>query len=156
MIDIKQLRELIIKPSLDKLQMYSIDAEELLVFTCACESLGGTYLKQIKGPALGIYQMEPNTYTDIWQNYIKNQGHLVNMLALNFNVTSMPLPERMIYDLQYATAMARLHYRRVKAPIPDHKNIDAVWEYYKKYYNTPLGKAEKEQSIKHYQKYLKS
>jgi hypothetical protein len=68
----------------------------------------------------------------------------------------MPLPERMIYDLQYATAMARLHYRRVKAPIPDHKNIDAVWEYYKKYYNTPLGKAEKEQSIKHYQKYLKS
>jgi hypothetical protein len=156
MIDIKQLRELIIKPSLDKLQMYSTDAEELLVFTCACESLGGTYLKQIKGPALGIYQMEPNTYTDIWQNYIKNQGHLVNMLALNFNVTSMPLPERMIYDLQYATAMARLHYRRVKAPIPDHKNIDAVWEYYKKYYNTPLGKAEKEQSIKHYQKYLKS
>jgi len=156
MIDIKQLRELIIKPSLDKLQMYSTDAEELLVFTCACESLGGTYLKQIKGPALGIYQMEPNTYTDIWQNYIKNQGHLVNMLALNFNVTSMPLPERMIYDLQYATAMARLHYRRVKAPIPDHKNIDAVWEYYKKYYNTPLGKAEKEQSIKHFQKYLKS
>jgi hypothetical protein len=156
MIDIKQLRELIIKPSLDKLQMYSTDAEELLVFTCACESLGGTYLKQIKGPALGIYQMEPNTYTDIWQNYIKNQGHLVNMLALNFNVTSMPLPERIIYDLQYATAMARLHYRRVKAPIPDHKNIDAVWEYYKKYYNTPLGKAEKEQSIKHYQKYLKS
>jgi hypothetical protein len=156
MIDIKQLRELIIKPSLDKLQMYSTDAEELLVFTCACESLGGTYIKQVKGPALGIYQMEPNTYTDIWQNFIKNQGNLVNMLSLNFNVLSMPLPERMIYDLQYATAMARLHYRRVKAPIPDHKNIDAVWEYYKKYYNTPLGKAEKEQSIKHYQKYLKS
>jgi hypothetical protein len=156
MIDIKQLRELIIKPSLDKLQMYSDQAEELLVFTCACESLGGTYLKQVKGPALGIYQMEPATYTDIWQNFIKNQGSIVNMLSLNFNVISMPMPERMVYDLQYATAMARLHYRRVKAPLPDNKNVEAIWEYYKKYYNTELGKAEKETSIKHYLKYLKS
>jgi hypothetical protein len=127
-----------------------------LVFTCACESLGGTYLKQVKGPALGIYQMEPATYTDIWQNFIKNQGSIVNMLSLNFNVVSMPMPERMVYDLQYATAMSRLHYRRVKAPLPDNKNVEAIWEYYKKYYNTVLGKAEKETSIKHYLKYLKS
>ena len=69
MIDNKQLRECIIKPTLDSLQMYSQAAEELLVFTCACESLGGTYLKQVKGPALGIYQMEPATYQDIWENY---------------------------------------------------------------------------------------
>ena len=62
MIDNKQLRELIIGPSLDALQMYSKEAEEILVFTCASESLGGTYLKQVKGPALGIYQMEPATY----------------------------------------------------------------------------------------------
>lgn len=156
MIDNKQLRELIIKPALDGLQMYSIEAEEILVFTCACESLGGTYLKQIKGPALGIYQMEPTTYTDIWQNYIKNQGGLVNLLTLNFSCHNMPLPERMIYDLKFATVMARLHYRRRKEPLPKATDIDAIWEYYKKYYNTPLGKAEKEASIKHYQKFLKA
>ena len=156
MIDNKQLRERIIKPALDGLQMYSIEAEEILVFTCACESLGGTYLKQIKGPALGIYQMEPTTYTDIWQNYIKNQGGLVNLLTLNFSCHNMPLPERMIYDLKFATVMARLHYRRRKEPLPKATDIDAIWEYYKKYYNTPLGKAEKEASIKHYQKFLKA
>ncbi|HMX99609.1 MAG TPA: hypothetical protein PKL69_09125 [Agitococcus sp.] len=156
MIDNKQLRELIIKPSLDLLQMYSAEAEELLVFTCACESLGGTYLKQIKGPALGIYQMEPATYTDIWQNYIKNHGMVVNLLTLNFACHNMPLPERMIYDLRFATAMARLHYRRRKEPLPKATDIDGIWEYYKKFYNTHLGKAEKESSIKHYQKYIKS
>lgn len=156
MIDNKQLRELIIKPTLDGLQMYSTEAEELLVFTCACESLGGTYLKQVKGPALGIYQMEPATYTDIWQNYIKNHGGVVNLLTLNFACHNMPLPERMIYDLKFATAMARLHYRRRKEPLPKATDIEGIWEYYKKYYNTELGKAEKETSIKHYQKFLKA
>lgn len=156
MIDNKQLRELIIKPALDGLQMYSSEAEEILVFTCACESLGGTYLKQIKGPALGIYQMEPATYTDIWQNYIKHHGSVVNLLTLNFQCHNMPLPERMIYDLKFATVMARLHYRRRKEPLPKANDIDGIWEYYKKYYNTPAGKAEKEPSIKHYQKFLKA
>jgi len=155
MIDNKQLRELIIKPALSKLQMYSTNAEEILVFTCATESLGGKYLKQVNGPALGIYQMEPNTYTDIWENYIKNRGALLNMLTLNFDVGRIPLPERMVYDLRFATAMARLHYARAKEPLPSAENVDAIWKYYKKYYNTPLGKAEKESAVKHYQKFLK-
>lgn len=155
MIDNKQLRELIIKPALSKLQMYNTDAEELLVFTCATESLGGKYLQQVNGPALGIYQMEPDTYTDIWENYIKNRGALLNMLTLNFDVARIPLPERMVYDLRFATAMARLHYARVKEPLPSAKDVDAIWKYYKKYYNTPLGKAEQESAVKHYQKFLK-
>jgi len=155
MIDNKQLRECIIKPTLDSLQMYSQAAEELLVFTCACESLGGTYVKQVKGPALGIYQMEPATYTDIWENYIKHSSSLVQLLALNFSSPSIPNPERMVYDLKFATAMARLHYRRRNEPLPQHNDIEAIWEYYKKYYNTHLGKAEKEESIKHYRKFVK-
>jgi hypothetical protein len=61
MFNITQFRELLIRPVLDSLQMYSKDAEELLVFTCAAESNGGTYLHQVKGPALGIYQCEPST-----------------------------------------------------------------------------------------------
>jgi hypothetical protein len=156
MIDSKQLRDLVIKPALDGLQMYSESAEEILVFTCACESLGGSYIKQVKGPALGIYQMEPATYTDIWENYIKYNSNIVNLLSLNFDVHKIPLPDRMIYDLKFATAMARLHYRRHKEALPQPKDIEGIWAYYKKYYNTPLGKAEKEASIKHYQKFLKS
>ena len=51
--------------------------------------------------------------------------------------------------------MARLHYRRRSEPLPQHTDIEAIWEYYKKYYNTHLGKAEKEESIKHYRKFVK-
>ena len=155
MIDNKQLRELIIGPALDALQMYSSEAEEILVFTCAAESLGGTYLKQIKGPALGIYQMEPATYTDIWENYIKYSSSLMNLVSIHFDASRIPNPERMIYDLRFATAMARLHYRRRKEPLPKANDVEGLWQYYKQYYNTPLGKAEKENTIKHYSKFVK-
>lgn len=150
MLNINQFRELIVKSSLDDLLLYSQAAEELMVFTCAVESLGGTFLHQISGPALGIYQMEPVTYNDIWQNYIYSNGPLTMRLFSNFDISSMPSESRLIYDLRFATAMARIHYARVKAPIPFAEDENAMWEYYKKYYNTASGKAEKEDSIKKY------
>jgi len=156
MLNSEQLRELIIRPALDKLQMYSDFASELLIFTCAVESIGGTYLKQIKGPALGIYQMEPATYNDIWQNYIRNRSSLSSIMGINFDAFRMPPEDRMIYDLSYATAMARIHYRRVNEPLPtDPKDIDALWSYYKKYYNTEKGKSKKEKSILMYQDFVR-
>jgi hypothetical protein len=156
MISQNQLREYIIKPALSLVNLYSTDAEELLVFTCATESIGGFYLHQVKGPALGIYQMEPNTYTDIWQNYIVNNPKLLQMIALNFDAPKIPMPDRMIYDLRFATLMSRLHYRRVKEPLPSAEDVDAMWAYYKKYYNTELGAAKKASSIKNYQNFLEN
>jgi len=154
MLKADQLRELIIKPALSDLVMLSDNAVELLVFTCAVESLGGTYLKQIKGPALGIYQMEPNTYNDIWQNFIMHKQSLAMILAINFNCLSMPDEYRIIYDLRFATAMARIHYARVVTPLPAAKDINVIWEYYKEHYNTPAGAAEKEQSLQKYYNFI--
>lgn len=156
MIKLSQFREHIIVPTLSMLQLYSADAEELLVFTCAAESDGGSLLVQVKGPALGIYQMEPNTYTDIWQNYIKSRSALLSLIAINFDAPRLPPPERMVYDLKYATVMARIHYLRVKDALPKAGDVDAMWEYYKKYYNTPLGKAKKEKAVEDYKRFLKS
>ena len=150
MLNCEQLRELIIKPALDDLQLYSDSAVELLLFTCATESDGGTYLKQIKGTALGIYQTEPSTYYDLWQNFIIRNGAHVMKLSVSFNVNRIPTEDRLIWDLKYATAIARLIYLRVKAPLPDAKDIDALWEYYKEHYNTPLGKAKKSNAQKKY------
>ena len=150
MINYAQFQELIISPSLSKLQLFSDSAANLLAFTCAAESRGGTYLKQIKGPALGIYQMEPATYNDIWRNYIFNRADYMQILGLNFNAFRMPEEDRMIYDLHYATAMARLHYRRVDKPLPHANDLDGIWEYYKEFWNTHLGKAKKDKAIKAY------
>lgn len=156
MLDCSQFRSLIIEPVLSKLQLYSKNAEELLVFTCAAESLGGTLLHQIKGPALGIFQMEPATYTDIWTNYIRNRNKLATLMALNMECSRIPPIERMIYDLHFACAMARIHYARVTEALPDAANPEAIWDYYKKYYNTQAGKAKKEDSIKKYQDFIRS
>lgn len=156
MLDCSQFRSLIIEPVLSKLRVYSKGAEELLVFTCAAESLGGTLLQQIKGPALGIYQMEPNTYTDIWVNYIRNRNQMATLMALHFGCSKIPDVERLIYDLHFATAMSRIHYLRVTQNIPDPKDVEGIWDYYKKYYNTEKGKAKKEDSIKKYQDFIRS
>lgn len=150
MLNINQFRELIIKSSLKDLLMYSEDAEELLVFTCANESLGGTYIHQINGPALGIYQMEPHTHNDIWANYINPNGALVMRLFLNFHISQIPDPSLLIYDLRYATAMTRLFYARIHEPLPPASNLNAIWEYYKKYYNTSKGAASKDEAMKNY------
>lgn len=153
MLNHEQLREFIIKPALRDLLLYSPQAEELMVFTCAVESLGGTYLKQVKGPALGIYQMEPETYNDIWQNFIKSKGSLTLIMISNFNATFMPDEHRLIYDLRFATAMTRLHYARVRETLPDNNNIEAIYNYYKCYYNSNLGAAHKEPSIEKYHQF---
>ena len=154
-LDIKQFRECIIKPVLSELQLYSKEAEELLVFTCAVESEGGTYIKQVKGPAVGIYQCEPATHTDIWRNYIFNHSHLLSILGMNFGVHNVPDSDKLISDMRYATAIARIHYLRVLQAIPSTGNIDSIYEYYKKFYNTVAGKSSKDKSIAAYNRFIK-
>jgi hypothetical protein len=154
MFNIIQFRDLIIKSSLNDLLLYSKEAEELIVFTCATESLGGTYLSQVGGPALGIYQMEPVTYNDIWQSYISQNPRIMLRLVSAFNCNRMPPEELLIYDLRFATAMTRLFYARIKEPLPSADDVEAIWDYYKQYYNTYKGEAAKDISIKRYRDFV--
>ncbi len=155
MLDISQFRQYVIVPSLSLLQLYSKDAEELLVFTCATESDGGTLLHQINGPAVGIYQCEPNTHNDLWRNFIIHRNDFITQLAMNFAIPSIPDANKLVTDLMYATAICRLHYYRVKERLPSADDVDAMWTYYKKYYNTPKGKATKDRAIKAYLRFSK-
>lgn len=154
MLNVNQFRELIVKSSLNDLLLYSVDAEELMIFTCAVESVGGTYIRQVKGPALGIYQMEPETHNDIWRNYLITRQPLVMRLFSNFDISVIPSESRLIYDMRYATAMTRIFYFRVKDSLPPANDENAIWEYYKKYYNTSEGSATKEESIKLYRDFV--
>lgn len=158
MINVQQLRELIIRPALRDLQMYSEDAEELLVFTCAVESGGGTYLQQVNGPALGIYQMEPETYYDIRLHYLPHKTQLGIILYTQFGLATYPHSEehRLVYDLRFATAMARIHYARVSQSLPSAQDSLALWQYYKAHYNTSLGRALEKDSIEKYLTYINS
>jgi len=156
MLDISQFRQYIITPALSNLQLYSKDAEELLVFTCAVESDGGTFLHQISGPAVGIYQCEPNTHNDIWRNYIIHRNNYVSQLGLNFGVSTIPDVSRLMSDLLYASAICRLHYRRVKEALPPADDAEKLYDYYKQYYNTSAGKSKKATSLRKYQAFLRT
>ncbi len=156
MFDVDQFRALIIKPALTDLKLYSEEACELMIFTCAVESDGGRYLKQVSGNALGIYQMEPATYNDIWVNYIPHQLPIQLQLIHNFDCNNIPSEDRLVYDLRYATAMTRIHYRRVPEALPRLHDLDGLWNYYKKYYNTALGKATFHDAVNDYQRFRNS
>jgi hypothetical protein len=104
----------------------------------AHESHLGYYLHQEKGPAVGIYQMEPATFHDCLVNYVKYNSILESSLGRFYE---FPVPAYMAFDLSYATAMARVQLYRAPDRLPHRSDIRAMAEYAKKYWNTELGKA---------------
>src|SRR6266404_8998054 len=135
MIDPFQLVEHVIRPVLKDLGLYSDNAERLVLGTACQESECGRWLHQRgDGPALGIYQMEPVTHDDIWDNFLEYKEEL-KARVLHCGVDGRFDSEKhMIGNLYYATAMCRIHYLRVPEPIP--ANLTTQAEYWKKYYNT--------------------
>ena len=134
-MDVVQMKGLIVKILTD-LDMMSDSAVTLLLGTAAQES-HLQYIKQIHGPALGLFQMEPETEHDIWNNYLVYHPKIIDTIG---KITGHYQPGPWLeWDLAYQIIMARLHYRRVKDPLPEANDIDGVANYWKIHYNTPLG-----------------
>jgi hypothetical protein len=147
MISRSQLRQMI-QDVLTPLGLYSVAASDLLMGTAAQESLLGTYFYQVGGPALGIFQMEPATELDIWHNYLKYHPDLKD------KITSLGSPggNDLKYNLAYQIAMCRVHYLRQKEPLPTMGFVPGLAMYWKKFYNTPLGKGTEAEFIANYKK----
>lgn len=144
-----QLRGLI-QETLPLIGLYSVDAAELLMGTAAVESKLGYYIKQVGGPARGIFQMEPDTEKDIWENFLFfKQGLQDKMYKLGY---MHPNPELLVYDLRYQILMARLHYRRVPHALPTSTVGQA--RYWKVHYNTVAGKGTVEKYMDAYDYYV--
>lgn len=133
----------LIRISLEPLGWWSQEAEELLLMTAAHESGLGRYTKQIKGPALGLYQMEPNTLTGSYKNYINYRAELQIKIH---QVSGVRRPDRgqLQFNPVYSTIMARLKYHRAPGALPPASDTWALAEYAKDHYNTHLGKATPE------------
>lgn len=138
MLDIRQLRDEVVRPVLTDLNAHSTAAEVLVLGTAAQES-HVTYLRQLGGgPALGIYQMEPATHDDIWDNYLAYRKTLADGVSA-YLVPDQPRHEQLIWNLAYATAMCRVHYRRVPAALPAANDVAGLAAYWKAHYNTVRG-----------------
>lgn len=147
MLDISQFREYIIRPALTVINAQSVAAEELVLGTALQESRL-IYIKQLgNGPAMGVFQMEPATHDDIWNNYLAYQDELradVMTLAAP-NGGDHPSANEMIGNLWYACAMCRVHYRRVADPLPQAGDVPGMASYWKEHYNTHLGAGTEEE-----------
>lgn len=146
-IDKTQLRELIVdvlhylSPEIP----YSENAVNLLMLTAAQESHLGTYIKQIKGPARGIFQMEPATERDIYDNFLAYKPQIASKIRA---LTTDDGPDNLLSNLAYQIAMARVHYfRSPRALGSQTTEWAATW---KAVYNTPLGKGTEQEAIANY------
>ena len=137
MIHPQQFRNLVIRPSLQYIKLWSRAAEQLLLATAIAES-NLHWLKQIEGPALGVYQVEPATHDDIWINFLRDRHKLMDRVENLTNRTPRRL-DQLVTNLAYATAIARLVYYRRPEPLPEAGDLYSMAEYWKAHYNTVLG-----------------
>ncbi len=144
---------MVIIPVLKSMAMHSPAAVNLLLGTAAQESHLGQYLVQVKGPALGIYQMEPDTHDDIWRNFLKYRPTL-GAIVQQLTFPARGMKNQLIGNLYYATAMARVAYYRHPEKLPNADDIVGLAGYWKNFYNTPLGKGTKEEFIANYRRFV--
>ena len=140
-IDHHHFTDFIIRPSLESIDMWSLAAQDLILGTVAQESYLGKYLHQICGPALGVYQIEPATHKDIWVNYIEFRSSLKNKVIGICPLAAHSInDDLLVFDLRYATVIARLIYYRRPEPLPPQGALLAQAAYWKQHYNTPQGR----------------
>lgn len=140
MIDRDQFRDLVIDPTLEAIGMYSVAASELMLGTALQESRL-TYLVQLDGDsdpyddALGLYQTERKTIVDIWEHWLRYRVDLSERVLTVCGFIAPPNPIEVVTNLRYATIMARLHYRRVREPLPAAGDREGQARYWLAHYN---------------------
>ena len=128
----------IIDWTLNEIGMYSSEASEMVYNTGLAES-GYRQLEQIKGPAIGFFQVEPNTMNDTWDNYIAYRPPLKTKIwALGFDEKDGV--ERVMGSIILQVVFCRLKYRRSPKALPACGDLEAQAKYWKSIYNSELGK----------------
>lgn len=162
MLNSDDFREFVIRPTLVCLDGLGIPktkaAEQLLVGTAVAESNltrliqsgfeGGAYLDG----GISLYQIERATLIDLYENFLRFRPELrdgIDALTLwrpnegdAINRDFDMLACQTLWNLAYATIIARLIYWRAPEALPEAGDFDALGHYWKDHYNTKLGKGE--------------
>lgn len=120
----------------------SESAIRLLCMIAAHESGSFKYSRQIRGPALGLLQMEPGTFFDV-SDYARRKGLLCSLLPAD--------PREMIFNFPLSVAMGRVFFLRIPEALPAENDIKGLATYAKRYWNTELGKATADDYLEAYQ-----
>jgi len=129
----------------------SISAINLLMGTAAQESKMGRYLYQLgKGPARGIFQIEPATEEDILNRFVMH-SHSMQEVMEHLGICNSEF--NLAGNLNYQIIIARLKYWSIPEKLPEADDIDGLARYWKKYYNTELGKGTVKEFKENYRRY---
>jgi hypothetical protein len=157
-IQARDLMNVVIKPSLNAFGAFQDNVGQLLLGIAAQESQMGSYLKQIEGPALGVWQMEPATHRDIHQNFLVYRPELrsnIYMVCGMEDDNQIPPDSTMAFNLCYGCAMARVKLLRSKDPLPFFNDIAGQAIYWKNNYNSLAGKGDVAAYLNNYARFVK-
>ena len=137
----------IVETTLYRLGCYSDDALVMVLRTGLAES-GYRVLKQGgSGPALSFWQVEPATAKDCVDNYLKYREPKYNAL-LSLGYTPNNPKFSLMSNIAVGAAFCRIKYLRDSNRITSWDDIDGQAQYWKRVYNTELGRG----TIEHFKK----
>ena len=137
----------IIGPVLMDMGLYSAEAVKLLLGTALHESGVLRYHHQDGGPAMGLYQMEPDTLNDLFVNYLSFHKGRFGQLERYAEAGLSTEHVWNLYNARYATAACRLQYYRDKEPLPSVDDLEGLAAYWKRVWNTEAGAGTPQQFI---------
>tara|TARA_R100000700_G_C3178957_1_gene155013 strand:- start:5547 stop:6023 length:477 start_codon:yes stop_codon:yes gene_type:complete len=142
----KQIKN-VVEEVLYRLGCYSDDALVMVLRTGQAES-GYKVLKQFgNGPALSYWQVEPATAVDCVDNYLKYRKDKYDaLISLGFRPDNIEFS--LLSNIAVGAAFCRIKYLRDKERIPSWDDLHAQAQYWKRVYNTELGKG----TIEHFKK----
>ena len=150
---IDQFREHVVRPTLHEIGLWSEAAENLLVGTAIAES-NLELVKQVGGPALSHFKIEPATHDWLIEDWLKQKGREdlhAAVLALR-----APVPDhvsQLMTNMAYACAVCRLRYWVVPERLPVADDLASLAGYWKTYYNTVHGKGSPAEFERRYRRH---
>ena len=137
----------IIEPALQAIQLWSPGAAQLLLGTAIQESRLSQRHQLGGGPALGLWQMEPFTYADIHDNYLKYRPDLMARVLKLGEAEVWPDAEWLVAHDKFACGLARVKYLRAPTQLPSFGDIAGQARYWKVNYNSLLGAGSEQEYI---------
>lgn len=135
----ERFRTVVIAPTLERMALGSRAGENLLLGTALVESRLQHRVQTGGGSALGLFQMEPRTHDDIWQNYLAARPALARSVIASSGKAQRPEAAELQHNDAYACAMARVHYLRVPDRLPGEVDLAGMARYWKRHYDTLQG-----------------
>lgn len=109
----------------------------LILETACIESTFGEIVKQKRGPALGVFQMQPGTFRELQKSLQPAEKRFIS----KYKDEDLSNLDNLKFNIPYQVAQCILLYSQFDVHKQNLSSIDKRARLYKKHWNTPKGKA---------------